>query len=785
MNKTLFQLVFLACLAVSGCAAPPRLFSKKPQSYDDFLAQRKAAEKERVATSSSVPDATADVSELLNKGHAAFQQGAMSEAQTNYLAVVKRQPNHPVANHRLAVIADRQPDFATAERYYIAALSATPHDADLLNDMGYSYLLQSRYADAERYLQLALRQNPKQANAINNLGMIYGKQGQYDRALSLFRQTASEAEAQAKLSKIVQTAPAATASAGSMIPNNAGAAPTNVLANNDASLPNDAAWPNGVPASPNGVNPAWTSSAAGQSGRSQLVPTQSQAQSQFIPTNSQPQTQFPTSPSQAYSGTLASQPTIDDPNVPDATRQLKAMMEQKRLAALADWQARDEAERTRREALLRQVRAEEMGLTNVISANGSLPNGANGFAQNATTVSNGPIIIGPPNSAGVPIQSQTAQPQTGFVPSQPAPTNSQNVAAQLSTIPQPPASTFSGSSVPSTGLNPPPISRTNNAAFGSPLETMPIWPPAESLPSKPATSAIIANPASIPNVSWPSRQRPSNVDDATRQASQWGMNVGPGNLFPITPGPASQPSRSTSEPNAWPQSNGFTPNGPRNWPTNTPQPVPGSAFAVPMSRTNGPPAFNTSANQQTTLPLSVARAALQDQVPPSEQYQTPTAFGLLSSPNNAAVQPASFATNRAQPMSYRAPSPIQQANELERAGTRSTVPDRFGGDDRWEQGPSPTGSTPIRSAPTNQGFIAAPAGENAFSEYERMIQMHNAELNSIRQQLDTQRQQPGSELFFRSTTLPQMGTPTGADPKLGLPTGTIPGQSPMNSPGRW
>ena len=439
MNKTLFRLAFVACLAVSGCASPPRLFSKKPQSYDDFLAQRKAAETQRVATSSSLPNSTADVSELLSKGHDAFQQGAMSEAQSNYLAVVKRQPNHPVANHRLAVIADRQQDFATAERYYTAALSAAPDDADLLNDMGYSYLLQSRYADAERYLQMALQKNPTQAKAINNLGMIYGKQGQYDRALSLFRQTSSEAEAQAKLSKIVQTSPVVTAAASHTIPNNVGAAPTNVPANNDA------AWANGAMMTPNIPNSVATSSAMPQPG----------AVSAATPT--------------------ASASATGDPNLPEATRQLKAMMEQKRLAAMAERQAQYEAERTRSEALLRQARAEEIGSTNVMSATGPLANGASGFTQNATTVPNEPIFIGLPasNSAGAPIQNQTMQPQTGFVSSQPAPTNFQSASAQLSTIPQPPPGNFGGSSVPPTGLS---MGQTSQSNWPMPNTTGPQKP---------------------------------------------------------------------------------------------------------------------------------------------------------------------------------------------------------------------------------------------------------------------------------------------------------------------
>lgn len=51
------------------------------------------------------------------------------------------------------MIADRQQDYLTAQRYYLAALNASPNDPNLLNDIGYSFLLQSRYAEAENYLQ--------------------------------------------------------------------------------------------------------------------------------------------------------------------------------------------------------------------------------------------------------------------------------------------------------------------------------------------------------------------------------------------------------------------------------------------------------------------------------------------------------------------------------------------------------------------------------------------------------------------------------------------------------
>ena len=108
---------------------------------------------------------------------------------------------------------------------------------------------------------------------------------------------------------------------------------------------------------------------------------------------------------------------------------------------------------------------------------------------------------------------------------------------------------------------------------------------------------------------------------------------------------------------------------------------------------------------------------------------------------------------------------------MERASTRSTAPDRAGGDDRWEELAPPPGSATNFSAPTIQGFLATPAGEKALAEYERMNQRHNAEANLIRQQIDAQRQLPASENYIRSTTQPQLGTPTGTNPNSIRPTG--------------
>jgi hypothetical protein len=91
---------------------------------------------------------------------------------------------------------------------------------------------------------------------------------------------------------------------------------------------------------------------------------------------------------------------------------------------------------------------------------------------------------------------------------------------------------------------------------------------------------------------------------------------------------------------------------------------------------------------------------------------------------------------------------------LDRGASRAATADSFGSNP-WEQG-TPAG-VPGRqsSATTTEGFLPAAAGDASLQEYERMIQLHNAETNSIRQQLDAQRQLPGSENFSRGYSQPQ------------------------------
>lgn len=685
MNKTLFRLAFVACFSATGCATPFNLFAKKkPQSFEEFSAQRKADEQKRVASSSSVKGGVTDVATLLNKGHAAFQQGNLVEAQTQYLAVLQTQPQNGTANHRLAVIADRHQDFNSAEHYYRAALAASPRDPNLLNDAGYSLLLQSRFAEAEQYLQTALQQNPTHANAINNMGMLFAKRGQPEQAMALFRRTSSEAEAQAKLTRLLPAVPSTSNTTGQMLATNPqGAAPNGPMNVPFANQPSGINPQNSVPAGwppqkfaaqpPNVGNPNW------QAQNAPINPAFNNPVS-----NNQPVL------SQTPNGSGAN---ASSSNLPASMQQLQDEMERARRQAVAERHARDLEEQTRREALLRQVRGDEFGNPAVQPTSG-VQDGNNRWSSGRTGM---PNVV--PNAGTIP-NTITPLPNPNLLP------------------------------------NPNPV---------SPLESMPAWPSNESLPSYGA-SRNNGDRMTIPNAqSWSQGtaqpQNPMNSssqEDPARVAARLGMNAGPGNLFPISP------NATTGTPPGYPPQ--FPSNqSPQNGPAfGTPNEPPSGAFD-----SNGGSAFGRPlpSNNAMTLPESATREALRGQVPPSEQYQTPNGFIAPTAPNGLDARPMSHSPSRSLPP--RSPS---YDNRFDSRPTNMVDPramprERVNGNDRWGQNPGSQTNTSINSAPISQGFITVPVGESSLTEYERMVQAHNEDTNFIRQQLDAQRQLPGSENY--------------------------------------
>jgi|GEM_PF-3052812 len=163
-------------------------------------------------------EASADpLEDTVIRAQKAENANQLTEAKKLYLEVLKQQPTHAVANHRLAIIADKEGKFAEAERYYKVAMHQTPQNANLLSDIGYSYYLQGRIDESETLLKQALQLQPGHAIANTNLAFVYAKRAQatksradYDKTLAQFRRAGSEQAAQANLKRLFPNGPPET-----------------------------------------------------------------------------------------------------------------------------------------------------------------------------------------------------------------------------------------------------------------------------------------------------------------------------------------------------------------------------------------------------------------------------------------------------------------------------------------------------------------------------------------------------------------------------------------------
>jgi len=145
------------------------------------------------------PVATGSLAKNLDAGKAAFLDGRLSDARRAFQQVLDEDPRQSLAHHRLAIIADRNHDFPTADGHYQAACDADPNNANLLSDFGYSKLLRRDLEGSEVLLRKALALAPSNQHALNNLGLLQAKRGDYRGALATFRKVGSEAEAEKKI----------------------------------------------------------------------------------------------------------------------------------------------------------------------------------------------------------------------------------------------------------------------------------------------------------------------------------------------------------------------------------------------------------------------------------------------------------------------------------------------------------------------------------------------------------------------------------------------------------
>ncbi len=133
----------------------------------------------------------------------AEQRGQDTDAKHIYEELIKKNPKHQLAHHRLGVMAAKNGKYAEADEHFFQAYEIGPKSPQLLSDMGYRLFIENRLPEAEKMYREALAIEPKHPTANNNLGLVLGQQGRSDEALQCFLRVNSEAQAHCSLGYVL------------------------------------------------------------------------------------------------------------------------------------------------------------------------------------------------------------------------------------------------------------------------------------------------------------------------------------------------------------------------------------------------------------------------------------------------------------------------------------------------------------------------------------------------------------------------------------------------------
>jgi Flp pilus assembly protein TadD len=139
---------------------------------------------------------------LADYGKALADVGRFREASA-VLARAHRpeRPDWRILNVQGAV-ADQQGDFATAQRFYVAALRIAPGEPSILTNQGLSFALAKRLDEAERTLSEASRHPRADGRVRQNLALVLGLQGRFAEAETVLKRDLTPAEATSNMQAI-------------------------------------------------------------------------------------------------------------------------------------------------------------------------------------------------------------------------------------------------------------------------------------------------------------------------------------------------------------------------------------------------------------------------------------------------------------------------------------------------------------------------------------------------------------------------------------------------------
>jgi Flp pilus assembly protein TadD len=114
--------------------------------------------------------------EPLRLGMEHFNRGNYGIAERYFRDAVEKAPKDVTAWVGLAAAYDRIGRFDLADRAYAAAIRLVGETTDLLNNLGYSYMLRGNYPAARKKFMQALKREPQNPTVLNNLWLLDSSQ---------------------------------------------------------------------------------------------------------------------------------------------------------------------------------------------------------------------------------------------------------------------------------------------------------------------------------------------------------------------------------------------------------------------------------------------------------------------------------------------------------------------------------------------------------------------------------------------------------------------------------
>jgi Flp pilus assembly protein TadD len=101
-----------------------------------------------------------------------FNRGDYGIAERYFRNAVEKAPGDATAWVGLAASYDRIGRFDLADRAYRNAIKLVGETTEILNDLGYSYMLRGQLATARQYMMKAYAREPRNPTIINNLQLL-------------------------------------------------------------------------------------------------------------------------------------------------------------------------------------------------------------------------------------------------------------------------------------------------------------------------------------------------------------------------------------------------------------------------------------------------------------------------------------------------------------------------------------------------------------------------------------------------------------------------------------